>query len=222
MGEEAEVKLYTFWRSNAAYRVRVALNIKGIPFEKISIDLLKGEQFAPEFQAVNPARAVPALVIEEGRPALFESMAILEYLEAVHPQPALLPADERGRARVRALAQIVVADAHPLTVPRVRKMLTEGFGFDEAQLLRWQHHWQNEALTSLEGHLQDPATGRFCHGDAVSMADICLAGQVLAAQGLKVDLSPYPTVMRIADACLARDEFAREHMLKQPGAPAAA
>jgi maleylacetoacetate isomerase len=217
------VKLYTFWRSNAAYRVRVALNIKGIPFEKISIDLLKGDQFEAQFKAVNPARAVPALVLDDGGPALFESMAIMEYLEAVHPNPPLLPKDERDRARVRALAQIVVADSHPLGVPRVRKALIEDFNFDDAQLLRWQHKWHNEALVSLEGHLtRNRDTGRFCHGDAVTMADICLAGQVISAQGLKVDLSPYPTVVRIADTCFAQDVFAREHMSKQPGAPGVA
>lgn len=214
------MKLYTFWRSNATYRVRVALNIKGIAADKISIDLLKGDQFEADFLAVNPARAVPALVLDDGRPALFESMAIMEYLEEVHPSPPLLPRDPRDRARVRALAQIVVSDAHPLGVPRVRKMLTEGLGLDDKQLLKWQHHWQNEAMTSLEGHLaRDRETGKFCHGDSVTMADICLAGQVIAAQMLKVDLSPYPTVSRIADACFAQDAFAGEHLLKQPGAP---
>jgi maleylacetoacetate isomerase len=217
------VKLYTFWRSNAAYRVRVALNIKGIAFEKVSIDLLKGEQFDAAFRSVNPARAVPALTLDDGKPALFESMAILEYLEEAHPQPALLPSDQRGRARVRALAQIVVADGHPLQVPRVRKMLVEGFKFDEAQLARWQTHWYEESLVSLEDHLaRDAETGRFCHGDSVTMADICLAGWVIGAQGMKLDLSPYPTVKRIAEACFARDEFAREHMSKQPGAPGVA
>jgi maleylacetoacetate isomerase len=217
------VKLYTFWRSNAAYRVRVALNIKGIAFEKVSIDLLKGEQFDAAFRSVNPARAVPALTLDDGKPALFESMAILEYLEEAHPQPALLPSDLRGRARVRALAQIVVADGHPLQVPRVRKMLVEGFKFDEPQLARWQTHWYEESLVSLEEHLaRDAETGRFCHGDSVTMADICLAGWVIGAQGMKLDLSPYPTVKRIAEACFARDEFAREHMSKQPGAPGVA
>lgn len=214
------MKLYTFWRSNATYRVRVALNIKGLSAEKVSIELLKGEQFLADFLAVNPARAVPALVLDDGGPPLFESMAIMEYLEEIHPRPPLLPSDPRERARVRALAQIVVADAHPLGVPRVRKLLTEGFKFDETQLLRWQHHWQNEAMTSLEGHLaRDTDTGRFCHGDAVTMADICLAGHVIAAQMLKVDLKPYPTVSRIAEECFAQDAFAREHLLKQPGAP---
>lgn len=214
------MKLYTFWRSNATYRVRVALNIKGLKADRISIDLLKGDQFVPEFVAVNPARAVPALVLDDGGPPLSGSMAIMEYLEEVHPQPPLLPSGARDRARVRALAQIVIADAHPLGVPRVRKMLTEGFKFDEAQLLRWQHHWQNEALTSLEGNLaRDRETGKFCHGDTVTMADICLAGQVIAAQMLKVDLSPYPTVARIAEACFAHEAFAPEHLLKQPGAP---
>ena len=214
------MKLYTFWRSNATYRIRVALNIKGLTAEKASIDLLAGDQFEAHFQAVNPARAVPALVLDDGGPALFESMAIMEYLEEVHPRPPLLPSDPRSRARVRALAQIVVADAHPLGVPRVRKLLTEGFKFDETQLARWQHHWQNEAMTSLEGHLaRDRETGRFCHGDSVTMADICLAGHVIAAQMLKVDLKPYPTVARIAEECFAQDAFAREHLLKQPGAP---
>lgn len=217
------MQLYTFWRSNAAYRVRVALNLKGIPFDRVSIDLLKGEQFAASFRAVNPARAVPALVLDDGKPALFESMAILEYLEEAHPNPALLPSDLRGRARVRALAQIVVADGHPLQVPRVRKMLVEDFKFDEAQLARWQSHWYHESLISLEEHLaRDAETGTFCHGDSITMADICLAGWVIGAQGLKTDLSPYPTVMRIAQACFAKDEFAREQMSRQPGAPGVA
>lgn len=215
------MKLYTFWRSLATYRVRVALRLKGLSADLVSIDLLQGVQHEDEYRAVNPARAVPALVLDEGGAPLFQSMAIMEYLEEIHPQPALLPSAPRDRARVRALSQIVVSDSHPLSVPRVRKLLTQEFKFDEARLNAWLGHWQREALTSLEGHLsRDPQTGRYCHGDAVTIADICLASQAVAAQSFNVDISPYPTFARIAAACFEQEAFAQEHPLKQPGAPA--
>ena len=215
------MKLYTFWRSLATYRVRVALNIKGITVETTTIDLLKGDQYGGDYQAVNPARAVPALILDDGGPPLFQSMAIMEYLEEVHPHPRLLPADPRVRARVRGLAQIVVSDAHPLSVPRIRNLLTQEFAFDEAKLNKWIRHWQTEALQSLEGHLsRDAETGRYCHGNAVTVADICLASQAVAAQFFKLDLASYPTVGRIAAACFEQDVFARAHPLKQPDAPA--
>jgi maleylacetoacetate isomerase len=216
------VKLYTFWRSLATYRVRVALNLKGIGgIETVSLDLLKGDQLEAGYVKVNPQRVVPALVLDDGRPPLFQSMAIMEYLEETHPSPPLLPQDARGRARVRGLSQIVVADAHPLSVPRIRKYLTEVAGFDQERLNAWIGHWQTEALKSLEGHLaRDPDTGRYCHGDALTLADICLASQAVAAGFFKLDLAAYPTVKRIAEACLAQDAFAREHPSKQPGAAA--
>ena len=218
------MKLYTYWRSNATYRVRVALNLKGLgEVETEALDLLKGHQFAAGYLAVNPQPVVPSLVLDDGEPPLFQSMAILEYLDETHPAPPLLPADARGRARVRGLAQIVVSDSHPLQVPRVRKFLMQEYKLDDAGVAAWIRNWQVEALRALEGHLaRDPQTGTYCHGDAVTMADICLAQQVVSSQMAKLDLSPYPTVRRIADACLAQDAFARAHPLRQPDAPAAA
>lgn len=216
------MRLYTFWRSLATYRVRVALNLKRIAdVETVSVDLLKGDQLEADFVRVNPQKVVPALALDDGKPALFQSMAIMEYLEEIHPTPPLLPEGARARARVRGLAQIVVSDAHPLSVPRIRKYLGEVAHFDQSQLDAWIKHWQLEALRSLEGHLAgDPATGAYCQGDSVTLADICLASQAVAAGFFKLDLSEYPTVKRIAEACFAQDAFAREHPARQPGAPA--
>ena len=146
------MKLYGFWRSLATYRVRAALALKGIEFEQISINLLQGKQHAEEYKAINPQSVVPALVIDGG-PPLFQSMAILEYLEETHPRPALLPKDPRGRARVRGLAQIVVSDGHPLVVPRIRGYLEREMHQDEAARNKWLAHWTATALEALEAHL---------------------------------------------------------------------
>lgn len=214
------MKLYTFWRSIATFRVRIALNLKGItPDETVDIDLIKGRQREADYRAVNPQMAIPALIDGDG-PLLFQSMAIMEYLDEIHPQPPLLPKTPRDRARVRGLSLIAVADAHPMSVPRVRNYLTNEFKFSQEQLLTWIRHWQNEALTALETHLsRDRETGRYCHGDQITMADICLAGQVVGSQFFDVDLAPYPTARRIVDTCFQNDAFARAHPLKQPGAP---
>jgi maleylacetoacetate isomerase len=201
------MKLFSFWRSLATYRVRIAMNLKGLaPDEVIDINLMKGDQRADSFR--------------EG-PALFESLAIVEYLDETHPNPPLLPKDPKGRARVRGLAQIIACDSHPLVVPRVREYLAREFKADEAIIAKWAQHWHRAALTALETHLQDKATGRYCHGDAITIADICLAGQAAGAHFFKVDLATYPAVKRIADTLMQHDAFARAHPLKQPGAPAA-
>jgi maleylacetoacetate isomerase len=214
------MKLFSFWRSLATYRVRIALNLKGItPDEVVDINLLKGQQRAAEFRAVNPMMAIPALIDGEG-PALFESLAIIEYLDEVHPHPRLLPADPRGRARVRGLAQIVACDSHPLLVPRVREYLEHQLKLDEPTRMTWCRHWITEALTALETHLKGKETGRFCHGDAVTVADICVVSQAAGAKFFQVETGPFPTVNRIVDTCQAIDAFARAHPLKQPGAPA--
>jgi maleylacetoacetate isomerase len=213
------MKLFSFWRSLATYRVRIALNLKGItPDEVVDINLMKGQQRAAEFRAVNPMMAIPALIDGEG-PALFESLAIIEYLDEVHPHPPLLPADPRGRARVRGLAQIVACDSHPLLVPRVREYLEHQLKLDEPTRMTWCRHWITEALTALETHLKGKETGRFCHGDAVTIADICVVSQAAGAKFFQVDTGPFPTVNRIVDMCQAIDAFARAHPLKQPGAP---
>ena len=214
------MKFYSFWRSLAAYRVRIALNLKGIkPDEVIDINLMKGEQKKAEFAKVNPMMSLPAIVDGDG-PVLFESLAIMEYLDETHPKPALLPSDPRGRARVRGLAQIVACDSHPLNVPRVREFLETEYKFDEPTRNAWCQHWHRAALTALETNLQDRATGRHAHGNHITVADICIASQGAGANFFKVDLAPFPNFKRILDACMANDAFARAHPLEQPGAPA--
>ncbi len=213
------MKLYTYWRSLATLRVRIALNLKGIATEAIFVDLAQGHQTRPEFVAVNPHMAVPALVVDEG-PALFQSMAILEYLEETHPTPALLPADPRGRARVRGLAQIAVADGHPLVVPRVRNHLEQAHGWPEEKRIAWARHWMGAALAGMEGHLaRDAATGQFCHGDTISLADVCLVSQVVGLTVFGGTLEVYPTAKRIHERCMAIDAFASAHPRLQPDAP---
>jgi maleylacetoacetate isomerase len=215
------MKLYGFWRSLATYRVKVALALKGLKVDEVSIDLLKGEQHKPEFTKVNPQAVVPSLLLDEGGPPLFQSMAILEYLEETQPQPPLLPRDPRGRARVRGLALIAAADSHPLVVPRIRTYLEKVLGIEEQKRNAWLAHWSLKGLEAIESHLKnEKETGRFCHGDAVSLADICLAGQVIGATGyFKCDVSGVPTVMRVYEECMKIDAFVKAHPLKQPGAP---
>ena len=214
------MKLFSFWRSLATYRVRIAMNLKGVtPDEVIDVNLMKGQQRDEAFRKVNPMMAIPALVDGDG-PALFESLAIIEYLDETHPNPPLLPKDPKARARARGIAQIVACDSHPLVVPRVREHLAHEYKFDEATVTKWAQHWHRAALTALETILQDKATGKFAQGDSVTIADICLASQGAGANFFKVDLAPFPTFKRIVDACNQIDAFAKAHPLKQPGAPA--
>jgi maleylacetoacetate isomerase/maleylpyruvate isomerase len=213
------MKLYGFWRSLATYRVRVALALKGIETHEVSVNLLQGLQHDQAYQAVNPQSVVPTLQIDSG-PPLFQSMAILEYLEETHPQPPLLPKDPRGRARVRGLSLIVACDGHPLVVPRIRDYLEKEMHQDEAARNRWLQHWTLKALAALESHLAgERETGRFSHGDAPTFADICLASQVFAAGYFKAEIAAMPTVKRIFDACMTIDAFDRAQPLKQPDAP---
>ena len=218
---ETNVKLFSFWRSLATFRVRIALNLKGItPDEVIQVDLTKGHQRDPKYRAVNPMMALPALLDGDG-PALFESLAIIEYIDETHPNPPLLPSAPKGRARVRGLAQIVACDSHPLIVPRVREYLEHELKIDEATRTKWCQHWHRAALSALEEHLStEQDTGTYCQGEQITIADICLASQVAGANFYKVDLAPFPTVKRIAETCMNNDAFARAHPLKQPGAPA--
>jgi maleylacetoacetate isomerase len=213
------MKLYGFWRSLATYRVRVALALKDIESNEVSVNLLQGAQHRDDYKAVNPQSVVPALVVDEG-PPLFQSLAILEYLEETHPQPPLLPRDLRGRARVRGLALIVACDGHPLIVPRIRNYLEREMHVDEPARNRWLQHWTVKALEALEAHLaNERETGRFCHGDAPTLADICLAGQVFAAGYFNAETKAMPTVMRIFGECMKIDAFERSQPLKQPDAP---
>jgi maleylacetoacetate isomerase len=214
------MKLFSFWRSLATYRVRIALNLKGlVPDEIVDVNLLQGKQRDASYRAVNPQMLLPALVDGDG-PVLFQSLAILEYLDETHPQPPLLPQGARARARVRALAQIVASDSHPLLVPRVREYLEHELKIDEAGRLKWAQNWIDAALAALEANLAGSnETGRYCQGDAITIADICLASQVAGANFYKCDTARFPTVRRIVEACMQNEAFARAHPLKQPGAP---
>jgi maleylacetoacetate isomerase len=219
MDHHPQIKMFGFWRSAASFRVRCALNLKGLPYVEEMIDIDVGEQYAPDYKRANPQSAVPTVIVDDG-PPLTQSLAILEYLDETFPQPALLPADALGRARVRSLALLFAADHHPLIVPRIRRYLTDVLKVDEARRNDWIKHWFREGLSQAEARLaNDPATGRFCHGDTPTIADLCLISQVMGARGFKVDVTGMPTVVRIADACLAIDAFARAQPLRQPGAP---
>jgi maleylacetoacetate isomerase len=182
----------------------------------VDINLLKGAQHEAAYRAVNPMMALPALIDGDG-PILFESLAIIEYLDETHPNPPLLPRDARGRARVRGPAQIVACDSHPLIVPRVREYLKHEFKLDEPTRIKWCQHWHTAAL---KAHLKDATTGRYCHGDAITLADICLASQAAGAKYFSVDTAPFSNFTRIANSLSMIDAFARAHPLKQPGAPA--
>ncbi len=214
------MKLYTYWRSLATFRVRIALNLKGIAYEPVHVDLDAGDQRAPAFKSLNPQMAIPALVEDDGT-ILTQSMAIMEYLDEVHPEPPLLPADPRGRARVRALSLVTVADSHPLIVPRVRNHLGTALGLDDAGKMTWVRHWFTAGLDAYEGHLAGhPATGMYCHGDRITMADICLVSHAAGTRVFKGTIDGHPTVKRIVERCLADDRFASAQPLRQPGAPA--
>ena len=213
------MKMYCYWRSQAAYRVRMALNLKGIEVENLYVDLLKGDQYGDAYGKINPQRVVPALVLDDGR-VLFQSLAIIEYLDETVPKPALLPADALGRARVRGIAQIPACDSHPLIVPRIRNYLEHELKHDEPTRLKWIQHWLTEALGALEQRLaREPETGRFAHGDSLTLADLCVTQQVVASKVFNCDLAPFPTALRIYDECSKIDAIARAHPLKQPDAP---
>ena len=214
------MKLYGFWRSLATYCVKVALALKDVKVEEISIDILKGMQHQPDYKSLNPQALVPSLVLDDGGPPLFQSLAIMEYLEDIKPEPSLLPRDARGRARVRGLALIAAADGHPLITPRIRSYLEKEMKADEETRNRWLAHWTMRALEAIERHLaKEKETGRFCHGNTPTMADICLASQVIGALAyFNCDTKGVPTAMRIYNQCMEIDAFARAHPLKQPGA----
>ena len=213
------MKLYSYWRSLATFRVRIALNLKGLKYEQAWIDLDAGQQSESGYKDVNPQMVVPSLVEDDGN-VLYQSMAIMEYLNEVYPEPPLLPADARGRARVRALSLITVADSHPLIVPRVRNHLAATFDLDEGGRGQWVRHWFAAGLDAYEAHLaRDKATGAYCHGDQVTMADLCLVSHVTGYRVFKGTIDNHPTVERIVDRCMADERFASAQPLRQPGAP---
>jgi maleylacetoacetate isomerase len=210
------VKLYDYFRSSAAYRVRIALNLKGLSPEREFIHLRKGAQRGDEFLGLNPHGLVPVLVTDEGQ-VLTQSLAIVEYLDETVPSPPLLPRDAAGRARVRAIAQAIACDIHPIDNLRVLRYLVHTVGVEEAQKDAWYKYWIDVGLEALESTLsREPATGRFCHGDAPTLADICLVPQLANARRVDMDLSPYPTLARIDAACQQLPAFADAAPQRQP------
>jgi maleylacetoacetate isomerase len=209
------IQLYGFWRSIASFRVRVALKLKGLAFEEIPIDILSGEQFQPAYAAVNAERVVPTF-IHNGH-SIYQSLAIIEYLDETHPSPRLIPEDAKERAYARSLALMTIADGHPLIVPRVRNYLAKAFGADSHAIEAWGGHWTSEGLATYERLLERRAPAPFALGSAPGLADICIAGHSIMAQYVKLDLDPYPAVARLVERCFALPAFATSHPFEQQG-----
>jgi maleylacetoacetate isomerase len=211
------LKLYGYYRSSAAYRVRIALALKGLDYEYAAVHLMKGEQYGPEFSAISPQNLVP--VLEDEGQLLYQSLAIMQYLDEKWPEPALLPKDRYARNRVRSLALITACEIHPLNNPRVLNYLTGKFGVSEEQKLEWYHHWVATGFIALEKRLaNEPHTGRFCHGDTPGFADCVLVPQMANALRFKVDLTPFPTIRRIYDECQTLEAFRKAAPENQPDA----
>lgn len=210
------MKLYTYFRSSAAFRVRIALNLKGLAYEPAFVHLGKGEHLQPAFAQINAQGLLPALEVDGA--LLAQSIAIMEYLEECHPRPPLLPKDPLARARVRSLALIVACEIHPLNNPRVLKYVKNTLGHSQDEVNVWYRHWIADGLAKLEAELGKSGTGRHCHGDAPTMADCCLVPQIFNARRFECDLRPYPTAMRVFDNCMRLDAFDRAQPAKQPDA----
>lgn len=214
------MKLYSYFRSSASYRVRIALNLKGLPCDIVPVHLLRdgGEQLRPEYRQHHPDALVPALTLDDAT-TLTQSLAIIEYLEEVHPSPALLPSDATDRARVRSLALAIACDIHPLNNLRVLRYLAGELKVTEEDKQRWYRHWVEQGLAAIEQQLAaDRRTGRFCHGDTPGLADCVLVPQVANAQRMQCDLSAMPVIRRINDACLALEAFVSASPSRQPDA----
>jgi maleylacetoacetate isomerase len=213
------MRLYDYYRSSAAYRVRIALNIKGVaPDERTYVHLRMGGQRAQEYLAVNPQGLVPALALDVGQ-VLTQSLAIVEYLDETHPDPPLLPPTPAARARVRAIALQIACDIHPLDNLRVLNYLIGTMGASREQKDGWYRHWIDVGFAALERTLaRDGATGRYCHGDAPTLADVCLVPQMANARRFDIDVSAYPTLVRIESACNALPAFAAAAPARQPDA----
>ena len=209
------MRLYTFYRSSAAYRVRIALNLKGIPHEMIPVHLRRKEQHEESYRKINPMGLVPTL--EDGGAAINQSMAIVEYLEETYPKPSLLPDNPVDRAHVRAIAFTIACDIHPLQNVRVLQHLIRTYGVTQEQTDDWYRHWVSKGLLAVE-QMVKPRAGKFCFGDTPGMADLCLVPQLANARRVNTDLSDMPTLVRIEQHCLALEAFQRAAPDAQPDA----
>ena len=209
------MKLYGYWRSTTSYRVRAALNLKGLAYETVAVDLLAGDQHAEAYRACNPAGGVPALVLGDGT-VLTQSLAILDFLEAICPEPRLVPADPVMRARVMAAAQVLAVDVHPVTNLRVVRSLRSELGIADERVRDWMLHWVREGCTVLERQLR-PDTA-FSFGGAPEIVDLCIVSQIYNARRWGMDLAPFPKIARVEAACLAVPEIAAAHPDRQPDA----
>ncbi len=214
------MKLYTAFRSSAAFRARIALNLKGLDYEPAFVHLARGEHRKPEYAAINPQALVPTLIptFEENGARLVQSLSIIEYLDEMHPVPPLLPKDALGRARVRSISLLIACEIHPLNNLRVLQHLKRALGQNDEQINGWYRHWIADGFQKLEAELGRGPTGRFCHGDAPTMADCCLVPQVFNAHRYQCDTGPYPTTMRVFAECMQLDAFDRAQPSKQPDA----
>lgn len=212
------MRLHQFFMSSASYRLRIALNLKGQPYDVVGVNLRSGEQLAPGFAELNPAQLVP--VLEHEGEHLSQSLAMIEYLEERFPQPPLLPkSGAADRAWVRRIALTIACDIHPLNNLRVLKYLRGPLGHDEATVNAWARNWISLGFAALEAQLAaSPRRGRFCFGDAPTLADVCLVPQIANAMRVQTDMTPYPTIRAIEQACSALDAFQRAHPSKQPDA----
>jgi len=211
------VKLYTYFRSSASFRVRIALHLKGLTYEPVFVHLAKGEHRQPQYTKVNAQALVPTLELDDGT-RLTQSLAIMEWLEERHSTPALLPRDALGRSRVRAISDLIACEIHPLNNLRVLQHLKRALGQSQDQIDTWYRHWIADGLQKLEAELAAPGTGKFCHGDSPTLADCCLVPQIFNAKRYESDLAPYPKTMRVFDNCMKLEAFDRAQPSKQPDA----
>jgi maleylacetoacetate isomerase len=221
MSTTPHYKLFAFWRTSATYRVRVALNLKGLQAEEQIVNLDAGENRSAEFLTLNPMGAIPALLVDGAGP-ITQSLAILEYLDEVHGDVPLLPQDALGRARVRSLSLMLAADTHPLLPGRIKKYLVGKGHMDDAGFKAWQTHWFTTGLHAFEQRLAtETETGTYCHGNTITMADICLASILVVMRVFKIEVANIPNIERIVALLDAHPAFAKAAPLKQAGAPQA-